>query len=80
MMVPMAALPPARVVRDGDAPAHLQPAPRRMPARLVWRLLFGSPVGRIGWVFAAFGMVFVLPFVSSAGLVAPDHYTAAVGA
>ncbi|MFZ4739491.1 MAG: hypothetical protein ACOYM9_26355, partial [Bradymonadia bacterium] len=69
----MSVLPAARVVRGGDAPAHLQPAPRRVPARLVWRLLFGSPIGIFGWCFVAFGMGFILASVPRVEFVTPDH-------
>jgi hypothetical protein len=72
-MMSMSVLPAARVVRGGDAPAHLQPAPRRVPARLVWRLLFGSPIGIFGWCFVAFGMGFILASVPRVEFVTPDH-------
>lgn len=47
-----------------DRPLHIiELAPRKVPASLVVRLLFGSPPGVFGWIFAAFGMLFVLLFV-----------------
>ena len=71
----MVELPAARVVRVGSERAHgdeapLQPvlrlAPRAIPRRMAWRLLFGSPIAMFGWLFAAFGMLFVLLFLPEA--------------
>jgi hypothetical protein len=69
-------LPSARAVKVADVVPAPRPsdrpkqvielAPRKVPASLVARLLFGSPLGVFGWIFAAFGMLFVLLFVPRA--------------
>jgi hypothetical protein len=78
----MEELPAARVVRDGgpreegggEAPRNLlRLAPRAVPRHLVWRLWFGSLLGVFGWLFAAFGMVFVLIFLPMAEVLTPDY-------
>lgn len=81
------ALPETRVVRDGREPRArsgdpavpaLVLAPRALPMRLTWRLLFGSPVALFGWVFAAFGMVFTLLFLPLAAWPFDGHDAEAV--
>src|SRR5690348_4204556 len=72
----MSEIPGARVVRGGEgeggsrrgggvAPEGrvLRLAPRALPRALVWRLIFGGPIVVFGWLFAAFGMAFVLVFL-----------------
>src|SRR6185436_12798092 len=84
----MSEFPGARVVRGGEggregrsgsggeaAPQQgrvLRLAPRALPRSLVWRLLFGGIAG-FGWLFAAFGMVFVLGFLPSLDLRSPSY-------
>lgn len=62
-------LPSARAVkiadavpaRSSDQPLHvIELAPRKVPASLVTRLLFGGFLAGFGWFFTAFGMLFVL--------------------
>lgn len=53
-------------------------APRALPMRLTWRLLFGSPIALFGWVFAAFGMVFTLLFLPLAAWPFDGHDAEAV--
>ena len=69
--------PGARVARDGVGTGgeEVQPrgrvlrvARRALPRALVWRLHFGEPIIVFGWVFAAFGMVFVLAFLPALDL------------
>jgi hypothetical protein len=64
----MATVPGARIVRGdvrqpravGAAPRRvLSLAPRPVSRRLIWRLWFGTPIAAFGWMFAAFGMIFV---------------------
>jgi hypothetical protein len=80
----MSDIPSARVVRGGKghgerAGAEVAPpgpvlrlAPRAVPRALVWRLYFGGPIAVLGWLFAAFGMVFVLVFLPMSDLGSPD--------
>jgi len=81
-------LPQTRVVRDvGErgstayrtAPKNLRLSPREVPARLVWLLLFGGQIGFFGWLFAAFGMIFVLVFVPRAHVPIVSYDRGAVG-
>jgi hypothetical protein len=74
-------LPKAQVIRGGEpfrgkgevAAQVLRLAPRRLPRRLVWQLLFGTTVARFGWMFAAFGMVGTLAAVPRIALVTPTY-------
>ena len=52
--------PPGEV---GPEPRGLRLAPRTLPRALVWRLVFGDSLAAFGWLFAAFGMGFVLVFL-----------------
>ena len=67
----MAELPLARVVRVGAEQARedavppalvLRLAPRAIPRRLVWRMLFGSSLATFGWLFALIGGAAMLGF------------------
>jgi hypothetical protein len=67
----MAELPMARVVRVGAEQARedavppapvLRLAPRAIPRRLVWRMLFGTSIARFGWLFALIGSAVMLGF------------------
>lgn len=67
----MAEVPEARVVRD-KLPPRLEPPPRKVPATLVWRLLFGG-IGALGWFVATVSMVAVLVLVPRAEIFRPDY-------
>ena len=53
----------------GIAEDLIAPAPRALPATLAVRVLFGGFMSQFGWLFVAFGMVFVWVFDAGAGLV-----------
>lgn len=48
--------------------AELTPAPRAVPLTLVVRALFGNFLSQFGWLFYAFGMLFVFVFDAGGGL------------
>lgn len=53
-----------------DAPSlpRLSPAPRSLSPTLSARVVFGGFIGQFGWIFVAFGMLFVWVFDAGAGL------------
>ena len=53
---------------DFDLP-NLVPAPRTLPITLTVRALFGGFLSQFGWLFFAFGMVFVWVFDAGGGVV-----------
>ncbi|MBC7977321.1 MAG: hypothetical protein H7138_20280 [Myxococcales bacterium] len=75
----MTKIPIADVVRgrsgepgEPRAPVNAQTR-RRMPRSLVWRMLFCEPIVAFGWLFAAFGMLFVCLFLPMIDLGALRH-------
>ncbi|MEM7415636.1 MAG: DUF3592 domain-containing protein [Gemmatimonadota bacterium] len=48
--------------------AELSPAPRAVPVTLVVRALFGNFLSQFGWLFFAFGMLFVFVFDAGGGV------------
>lgn len=69
----MAELPEARVVQD-KLRLRLQPAPRKLPFILEWRLLYGTGLsGPFCWFFGFFTTMAAFLFLSEAELVKPDY-------